>query len=228
MVRAMVYVCRVISGIGRDPDFAPPRGGIRRRRRRWAESGWTIVDDGGAKLGKFSPPSETSGALVKYANEGSESNDGGLCGWGATTTLSIESAFDQYSAWRVNSSEEGSASGNWNAIPSDDRDEDRSVAPPVMYVGRKRGHRRAKFFFGELSFELFIRGTEEDGEADFDIEDVEETFPCWETFHGDAAATAEERFELFVCSRYAEYLREKESRRSAKFKLEDGLVEMDF
>merc|ERR1719499_2266837 len=105
----MVYVCRVISGIGRDPDFAPPRGGgNRRRRRRWAESGWTIVD-GGGKLGKFSLPSETSGALVNYANEGSASNDGGLCGWGATTALSIESAFDQYSAWRVNSSEEGSA-----------------------------------------------------------------------------------------------------------------------
>ena len=224
----MVYVCRVTSGIGRDPDFAPPRGAMRRRRRRWAESGWTIVDGGGGKLGKFSsPPDYSSSALVNYANEGSASNDG-LCGWGATTTLSIESAFDQYSAWRVNSAEEGSASSNWNAITSDDRDNDRSLAPPVVYIGRKRGNRRAKFFFGRLSFELFIRGTEEDSEAEFDIEDIEETFPCWETFHGDTAATAEERFELFVCARYAEYLREKESRRSAKFKLEDGLVEMDF
>ena len=220
----MLYVSRVMFGIGRQPDYTPSRGGTRRRRRRWAgTTGWTVVDGGGRKHRK-----SQSHALVEVAPEGPASNDG-LCGWNATWTPK-GTPYDQYSAWRANATGAGgdSANDNWSSIASDTPPCRLAAAPPVEYLGRKRTHRTATFVFRELSFDLFIRGTEEDGEAEFDLEDVEETFPCWESFHGDAATTSQGRFEQYVCARYAEFLRRKESRRGGKFKLEDGLVEMDF
>ena len=225
--RAMLYVSRVMSGsIGRQPDYTPSRG-TRRRRRRWAGTGWTIVDVG--RKHRKSPSQSQSRALAilaaHLAPEEPSSNDG-LCGWNATRTPTAGAAYDQYSAWRASATDEDSANGNWNAMAINYNNN--TAAAPVVYFGRKRAHRTATFVFRELSFDLFIRGAEEDGEAEFDLADVEETFPCWESFHGDAAATSQGRFEQYVCARYAEFLKVKESRRGGKFKVEDGMVEMDF
>ena len=218
--RAMVYVLRIMSGIGREPDYTPSRGNRGRRRRRWAGTGWTVVDCG-------SKNRKSQNALVEVAPEGPVSSNDGLCGWGNATR---NSTYDQYSAWRASATDGGdsASSSNWNAINYVNNPV-AAPRPPVVYFGRKRAHRTATFVFRELSFDLFIRGTEEDGEAEFDLADIEETFPCWESFHGDAAATSQGRFEQYVCARYAEFLRGKESRRQGgKFKLEDGMVEMDF
>ena len=224
--RAMVYVSRVMSGIGREPEYAaPPRISTRRRRRRLAGTEWTIVESGSKK--QFISPSKSLD-LVEIAPEGPTSNDG-LCAWNAVQTQTTGTTYDQYSAWRANKTDGDSTGSSWNATTSDAKTAPAAPAAPVVYFGRKRAHRTATFVFRELSFDLFIRGTEEDGEAEFDLEDVEETFPCWESFHGDAAASSQGRFEQYVCARYADFLRKKESRkRGGKFKVEDGMVEMDF
>ena len=92
--------------------------------------------------------------------------------------------------------------------------------------------RAATFTFRDLSFDLFIRGAEEDEDEEFDLVNIEEAFPCWEAFNGKAAATAQGRFERYVCARYVEFLQRKEKVRGGggggKFCPEDGMVEMDF
>ena len=234
--QAMVYVSRVLSGVGCEPGYAPPAPPSgRRRRRRWTGTTWTVVSRDKKRRASRAQTRVTP-------SEGEEDlkapNGDNLCGWNAASTAAADATYDQYSAWRRSTAHDGdSANCSWDAAAAAAETETPcSVSKnAAVYLGRRRSsHRTATFTFRDLSFDLFIRGAEEDDDGDgeeFDLVDIEEAFPCWEAFNGKAAATAQGRFERYVCAMYVEFLQRKEKGRGGsggKFCPEDGMVEMDF
>ena len=218
----MVYVARVLSGVGCEPGYTPPSGS--RRRRRWTGATWTVV----SRDKKRRASRDQTTQVTPSEEEDIEATNGDdLCGWNAAPEAAPDAIYDQYSAWRRSNTPDGD-SANWNA-PAVEIQTPCSVNNYTMYFGRRRAsHRTATFTFRDLSFDLFIRGAEDDDDEEFDLVDIEEAFPCWEAFNRKTASTAQGRFERYVCARYVEFLQKKEKGRGGgKFSPEDGVVEMD-